>query len=138
MELEQTTVNPTSKKCTKCGEEKPLKEFYADPKSKDGHSYHCKECQRQAGRERRLRKKLGKSSASQKTETKISDSVLEPAFAEYFICADCGFPINMTNEEEAFFRPHMRYRNGECRCLPCAERYAAKRLGRKEETCKPV
>ncbi|MDA3814936.1 MAG: hypothetical protein PF549_01050 [Patescibacteria group bacterium] len=32
------------KKCYKCGELKPLTEFYKDRKSKDGLSYKCKKC----------------------------------------------------------------------------------------------
>ena len=32
------------KVCSKCGEAKPLKQFYRDRHSKDGLSYWCKTC----------------------------------------------------------------------------------------------
>jgi uncharacterized Zn finger protein len=32
------------KKCTKCGEVKPLQEFYAHPTIKDGYRTRCKKC----------------------------------------------------------------------------------------------
>ena len=34
------------KVCAKCGNEKPIDEFYRSRKSKDGHHSYCKECQR--------------------------------------------------------------------------------------------
>ncbi len=35
--------DPT-RRCCKCGEEKPLAEFHKDRKSKHGHTYACKAC----------------------------------------------------------------------------------------------
>jgi 5-methylcytosine-specific restriction endonuclease McrA len=32
------------KKCGKCGDEKPLEDFYVDRRAKDGHVYACKPC----------------------------------------------------------------------------------------------
>ena len=37
------------KKCTKCGIEKPLTEFYKDRQKKDGHGSHCKLCNSKQG-----------------------------------------------------------------------------------------
>ena len=39
------------KKCTKCGEQKPLSEFYKNKKLKDGHQAHCKLCSAKYGKE---------------------------------------------------------------------------------------
>jgi hypothetical protein len=49
------------KRCTKCGEAKPLDEFYKDSRYRDGHISQCKECKRIQGRDythRNLTKKL--------------------------------------------------------------------------------
>lgn len=40
----------TSKKCTKCGVEKPLLEFGKHRLSHDGHAYRCKQCAREHSR----------------------------------------------------------------------------------------
>lgn len=44
------------KRCTKCEVEKPVGEFYENPRSPDGLSYWCKGCNREAREERRARK----------------------------------------------------------------------------------
>jgi 5-methylcytosine-specific restriction endonuclease McrA len=36
------------KKCGKCGNEKPLEDFYVDRRAKDGHTYACKPCVKEA------------------------------------------------------------------------------------------
>lgn len=36
-----------TKVCTKCGEEKPLSEFYKSKREKDGYNYWCKSCQKE-------------------------------------------------------------------------------------------
>lgn len=41
-----------TKVCTKCNQEKPLSQFYADKKAKDGHFNECKECVKKRTRER--------------------------------------------------------------------------------------
>lgn len=42
----------TTKRCTKCGETKPRTEFYRSNQALDGLESWCKECRRQASRER--------------------------------------------------------------------------------------
>ena len=39
-----TRSTPTTKICTKCGQEKPLAEFYNNKKAKDGKTFRCKSC----------------------------------------------------------------------------------------------
>lgn len=42
----------SEKVCTKCGQVQPLSEFYPDKKNADGHSCHCRECNKAGCRER--------------------------------------------------------------------------------------
>ena len=39
---------PTEKLCKKCGQTKPLEEFYPHNRTRDGVQYWCKECQKKA------------------------------------------------------------------------------------------
>lgn len=39
-----TTATPTEKPCTKCGETKPLTDYYRYARSKDGRKSHCRPC----------------------------------------------------------------------------------------------
>lgn len=41
----------TQKKCSKCGEIKPLEEFNKNPRSSDGKAYQCRECANAACRQ---------------------------------------------------------------------------------------
>ena len=43
-----------TKKCSRCGVEKPLAEFYKSKKSKDGHIAQCKECKNEINRKWRI------------------------------------------------------------------------------------
>lgn len=43
------------KTCTKCGETKPLEDFYSDKRRKDGRYSHCKPCHLDCGRSWRSR-----------------------------------------------------------------------------------
>lgn len=48
-----TPDSTTLKRCTKCGEEKPLTEFYTDGRASDGRQSRCKDCWNAIQRERR-------------------------------------------------------------------------------------
>lgn len=54
------------KRCTKCGEEKPLNEFYREARSKDGHKAWCKACSNASDRARRRRREIVKPKAAPK------------------------------------------------------------------------
>lgn len=45
-----------TKKCSRCGQEKPFADFYAAKRNKDGLQSYCKECQKQLGKENRQKK----------------------------------------------------------------------------------
>lgn len=51
------------KKCTKCGEQKPLSEFYTRKTAKDGRRNDCKSCNVISVRDRRLKRVYGLSIA---------------------------------------------------------------------------
>ncbi len=53
-----------AKKCSKCGQEKPLSEFYKDKKAKDGYKSECKQC----GYARKKAKREAKKMAEIKTQ----------------------------------------------------------------------
>ncbi len=54
------------KRCTKCGEEKPLNEFYREARSKDGYKAWCKACSNASDRARRRRREIVKPKAAPK------------------------------------------------------------------------
>lgn len=44
-----------TKRCSRCGEEKPLSEFKKNPRNKDGYEYTCKICESKRQKEWRLK-----------------------------------------------------------------------------------
>lgn len=55
--MEQLTVTPPVKRCSKCGRELPLTEFYKKKDTKDGLQYYCKSCQNQERKEQTKKRK---------------------------------------------------------------------------------
>ena len=47
----QADLEKGTKVCTRCGQEKPLEEFYKSAYTKDGYRPHCIECAKQLSRE---------------------------------------------------------------------------------------
>lgn len=60
-----------TKVCTRCGEEKPLDEFYNSPSTKDGKASYCKECVKELSREIYYEKKEKQN--EQLNETDMED-----------------------------------------------------------------
>ena len=56
--MEDTGLIKT-KKCTGCGRELPVTEFYRKSNTHDGLQYRCKECQREALRQKNKRESGG-------------------------------------------------------------------------------
>jgi len=56
-EIKQADEAPRTKKCSKCGEPKPLDAFDLNSTTKDGRQYHCKACRREYHRNLKKRKK---------------------------------------------------------------------------------
>lgn len=88
------------KKCTKCGEEKPLTEFHVSKNSRDGYNPHCKGC----------RKKERQTPASKQAE---ADRLLWPDGHKR--CSGCG-----EIKPHAMFYPNARVKDGlYARCNTC-------------------
>lgn len=66
--MEDTGLTKT-KKCTRCGRELPVTEFHKKNNAPDGLQYRCKECQREALRERNKRESGGACSEELKMYT---------------------------------------------------------------------
>ncbi len=65
------------KTCTKCGEWKPLDEYYARESSKDGFRNDCKECMKSRTRQFRVENLDHVKSLEKKTRVKNADSIRE-------------------------------------------------------------
>lgn len=95
------------KKCTKCGEVKPLSEYHRNRHARDGHNYSCKECVRAADAKRWAKK------AAARQELFFSDTHMQ--------CSGCG--------EVKPFDDFYHFRgvpNGK-RCKQCRREYEQKR-----------
>lgn len=59
-----TTTQTDTKRCSKCGETKPLDEFGKDKKSPDGKNYWCKPCVNDRNRAKQTKKNQSSGTAS--------------------------------------------------------------------------
>lgn len=59
-----------TKKCSCCGKELPLSEFYLNKSKHDGHSNYCKECNKQIQRDFAALKKVKMANAKHEEEQK--------------------------------------------------------------------
>ena len=101
-----------TKKCTKCGEIKPLSDYGNHKNSKDGHAWRCKQCSHKHSKKRRatpdgvydgLKHRHG---LKLKTVVISRDDFIIWYINEPKICAYCGIP-----EEYIFKAPSVSNRN---------------------------
>lgn len=66
-----------TKRCTKCGEEKPIEEFYKDSRAKDGKTVWCKTCMRIDRKRRYLKNRDCELSQMKKYQREHRSSINE-------------------------------------------------------------
>ena len=100
--------DPTGKRCTKCGETKPLNEFGRLGRAPDGLDYWCRECQREnsrrwraanleAAREKDRRRGAADPEAGRERERRRHAANQEIVFNHYGReCACCGATERLT------------------------------------------
>lgn len=72
--FEPGPAEPT-KKCSRCGETKPLDDFYHHSRSKDGHFSWCKECHNKAGTDWRKKNHARAASTAHKRYLRLRDEI---------------------------------------------------------------
>ena len=94
--IEQQEHEKKEKKCSCCGQVKPLEEFYKDKKSPDGHKYTCKECQ-------------------SKSKAKKAAANIDP-----LRCSLCGRPLDWYDKKQGigFVTEHYILSGATC-CIVC-------------------
>lgn len=75
------TTEKTMKVCTKCGEEKPLEEFYTDKHGKYGRKSVCKECEI---KQHKIKKEKVKSSVAKLEPSKTE--LDKDKYKKYLLC----------------------------------------------------
>jgi hypothetical protein len=69
--------DPILKTCTKCGETKPLEEYYGHASSADGRMFRCKVCHRAAARSRREATRAETNEAKRRYRLENKDAINE-------------------------------------------------------------
>lgn len=108
------TDGPPTKKCTTCGEIKPLAQFYNSKASKDGKFPHCKECDRIKNKER-LKARDKERSREKGMIEKPEEKMPEENTAKKKRCSSCGI-AKLLKE----FSNNKATRDGKCySCKAC-------------------
>lgn len=89
------------KHCKKCGQDKPVDQFYAHARTKDGYGTYCKSCQSNYNRER-----------NHKVSPEIFQMMLVSQRGE---CAACGDHMDDPQVDHC----HERDKNRGLLCKPC-------------------
>lgn len=111
------------KKCSVCGQEKPISEFYNCKTKKDGKSYRCKECDNEA---RKKWKENNPEKAKLSNRKKTLKNKYGITIEEYnqllkrqdFQCAICGTKTQKHSYQKNFNIDH-NHETGEIRGLLC-------------------
>src|SRR3990167_2956478 len=102
------TSSMETKRCSRCGNTKPLSEFGKRPERKSGYLSHCKECKRLAASERWSRKQQAVRDGSEKYQLLASG---------HQRCTKCK-TVKALNG--ANFPPELRNRSGHSsHCRDC-------------------
>jgi NMD protein affecting ribosome stability and mRNA decay len=119
-----------TKVCSRCGEEKPITEFYRRSASPDGLNAACKECVRQAAAERRRKQHATKvleeaQKADARKERNLQrlygislDDYEQMFYAQDRRCAICRRPADDFQRDLAVDHNHV---TGEVRGLLCPD-----------------
>ena len=111
------------KRCSVCGQEKPLSEFYNRKTSKDGKGYRCKECDNKARKKWQTdnpeRARYSSRNRSIKAKYGIDieqyNQILQ---AQNYQCAICGCTVQNHSYQKNFNIDH-NHETGEVRGLLC-------------------
>lgn len=71
--------NVLTKKCTKCGRELPLGDFYRNNRTKDGYTYYCKTCHDESAKKSKCLKKA----KEQPNQTHLNKVYHNPELARF-------------------------------------------------------
>lgn len=84
-----------TKKCGKCGENRPKTDYYRSQTGTDGLQGHCKECAAAANREWRAKRKKERLEMKRAAKERAERKALEPLRTKgvqlvQVTCPDCG------------------------------------------------
>ena len=77
--------NEMTKKCSKCGRELPVSEFYKNNRTKDGYCYYCKSCHDESVKKSKCLKKdvTHKTMSEQPKQVHLNKVYSNPELAKF-------------------------------------------------------
>ncbi len=117
---------PSEKRCTKCGEMKPLDQFFRDKKGKYGRKSVCKACVADYKKEYSKRNASKRSKKSRPEARKLHKAVSE---GRQEACSECGSSLGWFNEEEqvGFVKEHFISSKEGALCMLCFAKLYSKK-----------